>query len=222
MEKLLEAQIHEEPSFGAPQPFAKVVQSMQEKNNGDRKNRVKKIEDSSCSLLLHFRRTYWSPFSTCYIPFQSSGSQESNSSNGAWFGVETKELHPFQADYSKLKEDFCTAVKSAFCCEMILQPFCTVLWNSSWSFPIFATHWKPNTASWKPTSQRYEISLFLRSDFAALFVRLRNLVDLVFTYEMVLSASRYLCTDSFRSFLQIFFINFHSSPCNPLSIRFLS
>ena len=33
----------------------------------------------------------------------------------------------------------------------------TVLWNSSWSFPIFATRWKPNTASWKPTSQRCEI-----------------------------------------------------------------
>ena len=29
----------------------------------------------------------------------------------------------------------------------------------------------------------------LRSDFTALFVRLRNLADLVFTYEMVLSAS---------------------------------
>ena len=35
-----------------------------------------------------------------------------------------------------------------------------------------------------------EISLLLRSDFAALFVRLRNLADLVFTCEMVLSASR--------------------------------
>ena len=29
MAKLLEAQIHEEPSFGAPYPFAKVIQSMQ-------------------------------------------------------------------------------------------------------------------------------------------------------------------------------------------------
>ena len=58
------------------------------------------------------------------------------------------------------------------------------------------TRWKPNTASWKPTSQLCEISLLLRSDFAALFVRLRNrlrdFADLVFTCEMVLSASRYL------------------------------
>ena len=28
------------PSFRAPQPFSKVVQSMQGKNNGERKNRV--------------------------------------------------------------------------------------------------------------------------------------------------------------------------------------
>ncbi|RVX04828.1 Retrovirus-related Pol polyprotein from transposon 17.6 [Vitis vinifera] len=90
---------------------------MQGKNNGERKNRVKKTEDSSCSLLLHFWSTFRSPFSTCYIPFQSPGSQESNASNGAQFGVETKELQPFQADHSKLKEDFCTAAKSAFCCE---------------------------------------------------------------------------------------------------------
>ena len=42
MAKLLEAQIHEEPSFGAPYPFSKVVQSMQGKNNGEEENRVKK------------------------------------------------------------------------------------------------------------------------------------------------------------------------------------
>ena len=56
---------------------------MQGKNNGERKNRVKKTEDNSCSLLSHFWSTSRSPFSTCYIPFQSSGSQQSNASNGA-------------------------------------------------------------------------------------------------------------------------------------------
>ena len=81
MAMLLEAQIHEEPSFGAPYPFAKVFQSMQGKNNGEEENRVKKTEDSSCSLISHFWSTYRSPFSTFYIPFQSSGSQESNASN---------------------------------------------------------------------------------------------------------------------------------------------
>ncbi|KAL6329612.1 hypothetical protein AAG906_022802 [Vitis piasezkii] len=38
MAKLLEAQIHEEPSFG---PFAKVVQSMQGKNNGKEEKQAK-------------------------------------------------------------------------------------------------------------------------------------------------------------------------------------
>ena len=112
MAQLLEAQIHEEPSFGAPYPFAKVVQSMQGKNNGERKNRVKKIEDSSCNLLLHFWSTSRNPFSTCYIPFQSSGSQESNASNSAQFRVEMKELQPLQVDHSKLKEEFCTALRN--------------------------------------------------------------------------------------------------------------
>ena len=112
MEKLLEAQIHEEPSFGAPSPFAKVVQSMQGKNYRERKNRVKKIEDSSYSLLLHFWSTFRSPFSTCYIPVQSSGSQESNASNGLLFGVEMKELQPLEANHSKLKEEFCTALRN--------------------------------------------------------------------------------------------------------------
>ena len=78
---------------------------------------MKKIEDNSCSLLLHFWSTSRSPFSTCYIPFQSSGSQESNASNGVRFGVETKELQPLQEDHSKLKEDFCTAAKLVFCCK---------------------------------------------------------------------------------------------------------
>ena len=32
-----------------------------------------------------------------------------------------------------------SAAKSAFCCEVISQPFCTVQWNFSWSFSIFAT-----------------------------------------------------------------------------------
>ncbi|RVX08213.1 hypothetical protein CK203_017830 [Vitis vinifera] len=86
-------------------------------SNGEEENRVKKTEDSSCSLLSHFWSTSRSPFSTCYIPFQSSGSQESNASNGVRFEVEMKELKPLEDDHSKLKEDFCMAAKSAFCCE---------------------------------------------------------------------------------------------------------
>ncbi|RVW13079.1 Retrovirus-related Pol polyprotein from transposon opus [Vitis vinifera] len=52
-----------------------------EKSKEKQKEAKRKIEDSSCSLLWHFWSTSQSPFSTFYIPFQSSGSQESNASN---------------------------------------------------------------------------------------------------------------------------------------------
>ena len=148
------------------------------------------LDDSHVS---HFWSTSRSPFSTFYIPFQSSGSQESNASSGVRFGVETKKLQPLQVNHSKLKKAFCKSVtESPFCCEMISQPFCTVLWIPSWSCLIYAANWKLSTSRWKPTSQPCENNLLLRSDFAAIFGSLRNLADLVFTCEMVLSASRYL------------------------------
>ena len=46
------------------------------------------------------------------MSFRSSGSQQSNASNGVQFGVEMKELQPFQANHSKLKEEFCTALRN--------------------------------------------------------------------------------------------------------------
>ena len=94
------------------------------------------LDDSNIS---HIWSTFWSPIYVYYISFRSSGSQQSNASNGAWFRVEMKELQPLQSDHSKLKEECCTAAKSPFCCEMISQSFCTVQRNFSWSFPIFAT-----------------------------------------------------------------------------------
>ena len=146
MEKLLEAQIHEEPSFGASYPFTKVVQSMQGKNNGERKNRVKKIEDSSCSLLSHFWSTSWSPFSTFYIPFQSSESQKSNSLSGVRFGVETKKLQPLQVNHSKLKEAFCKVLRN--------HPFVAKWFHSLFvqccGFPPEVARYMPHVGSWEP------------------------------------------------------------------------
>ena len=63
---------------------------------------MKKIEDSSCSLPLHFWSTSRSQFSTCYIPFQSSGSQKSNASNRVQFGVEMRKIWPLEDNCSKL------------------------------------------------------------------------------------------------------------------------
>ena len=65
MAKLLEGQIHEEPSFGAPWPFSKFVQSMQGKNNGEEESKVKRSKEenrgqqlqSSLELLEHFPKS---------------------------------------------------------------------------------------------------------------------------------------------------------------------
>ena len=67
---------------------------MQGKNNGEEENRVRKTGDSSCSLPSHFWSTSQSPFSTGYIPFQSSGSQESNASNCVRFGAKMRKIRP--------------------------------------------------------------------------------------------------------------------------------
>ena len=53
---------------------------------------MKRIEDSSCSFPSYFWSTFRSPFSTCYIPFQSSGSQESNTSNRVQFGAKIRKI----------------------------------------------------------------------------------------------------------------------------------
>ncbi|RVW61639.1 Transposon Tf2-11 polyprotein [Vitis vinifera] len=66
----------------------------------------RKTEDSSCSLLLHFWSTSRSSFFTFYIPFQSSGSQESNSLNRVRFGAEMRKIWPSEANSSRLCENF--------------------------------------------------------------------------------------------------------------------
>ena len=84
-----------------------IIKTSQAKERSKEKQRgktskVKKTEDSSCSLPLHFWSTSRSPFSTCYIPFQSSGSQESNASNRIWFGAEMRKIWPSEDNCSRL------------------------------------------------------------------------------------------------------------------------
>ncbi|KAL6323441.1 hypothetical protein AAG906_039011 [Vitis piasezkii] len=54
----------------------------------------------------HIWSTFSSPFYTCYIPFGSSGSQESNASNGVQIGVETKKLWSLQENCTELSGNF--------------------------------------------------------------------------------------------------------------------
>ena len=84
-----------------------IIKTSQAKERSKEKQRgkaskVKKTEDSSCSLLSNFWSTSRSPFSTCYIPFQSSGSQESNASNRVRFRAEMRKIWPSEDNCSRL------------------------------------------------------------------------------------------------------------------------
>ena len=84
------------------QAFSYTKASQQkEKSKEKQKEAKRKTEDSSCSLLWHFWSTYRSPFSTYYIPFQSSGSQESNASNRVRFGAEMRKIWPSEDNCSR-------------------------------------------------------------------------------------------------------------------------
>ncbi|KAL6323019.1 hypothetical protein AAG906_023637 [Vitis piasezkii] len=58
------------------------------------------------SLSGHIWSTSSSPFYTYYIPFRSSGSQESNASNGVQIRVETKKLWSLQENCTELSGNF--------------------------------------------------------------------------------------------------------------------
>ena len=139
------------------QAFSYTKASQQkEKSKEKQKEAKRKTEDSSCSLLWHFWSTSRIPFSTCYIPFQSSGSQESNASNRVRFGAEMRKIWPSEDNCSRLMRKF-RKTPSKFA-----QPM------RGANFPLFL-----------PTPHE------------------------IFSFG-------YFC------------INFHSSPCNPPIIRFLS
>ncbi|RVW73327.1 hypothetical protein CK203_057746 [Vitis vinifera] len=85
---------------------------MQGKNNGEEESKVKRSKEEnrghSCSLSLHFWSTSRSPFSTFYIPFQSSESQESNASNRVRFGAEMRKIWPSEDNCSRGVRNFLT------------------------------------------------------------------------------------------------------------------
>ena len=85
-----------------PKSFKVCKERSKEKQRGKASKVKRSKEDSSCSLLSHFWSTYRSPFFTYYIPFQSSGSQESNASNRVLFGAEMRNIWPSEDNCSKL------------------------------------------------------------------------------------------------------------------------
>ena len=119
------------------------------------KEAKRKTEDSSCSLLWHFWSTSRSPFSTCYIPFQSSGSQESNASNHVRFGAEMRKIWPSQDNYIQLKDKFASCEFGTPMCEIKAQLAKVTLQLANLDL---------NMRKWIASC---EITLLLRNDFAA-------------------------------------------------------
>ena len=153
------------------------------KEKKQRESAIKHILDDSRSS--HFWSTFWSPNDASYIPFQSSGSQQSNASNSARFGVETKKLQPLQASHSKVLRNQPFVAR-------ISQHFCTVRCFSFWRCMNHAARRELETSRWKPTLQPGEDSLVLRNNFAALLGVCEISQASFFTCEMAPEASRSL------------------------------
>ena len=92
------------------QAFSYTKASQQKEKSKEKQREAKRSKEEnrghSCSLPSHFWRTSRSPFFTCYKPFQSSGSQESNTSNHVQFGAEMRKIWPSEANCSRLCENF--------------------------------------------------------------------------------------------------------------------
>ena len=139
MAKLLEAQIHEETKLWSlivlcqsRSKYARKEQMREEKQSEE--NRGQQLQ-YSFELLEHF------PKSIFYILYTISNLRKSTiqcfkrCALWSWNEeVTATASRSLQAKGRNLQ----SVAKSPFCCEMISQPFCTVLWISSWSYPIYA------------------------------------------------------------------------------------
>ena len=170
--------------------YARKEQRREEKQSEENKGQ-------QLSLLSHFWSTYWSPFSTFYIPFQISGSQESNASNGVWIGAEIRKIWPSQDNCIQLKDKFASCEFGTPTCEIKAQLAKVILQLANLEL---------NVRKWIPSC---EINL---RDFRKSPCNVWNL-----------HAKWDICAPTLLDlFLRYFCINFHSSPCNPPTIRFLS
>ena len=176
---------------------------------------MKHTLDDNCSS--HFWSTFWSPIDACYIPFQSSRSQQSNASNCAQFGVETKKLQPLQVNHSKLKKAFCKSVAKWF----------RNLFVQCGGFPPEVARYMWQVGSWESQDES----------------QLRSPARITFCCEVISQPFLCVCEISQTSFspanwslvlpdicdrhFEIFFFRFLSSksptsPCKPPITRFLS
>ena len=110
MEKQMEAHLHEQFKLWS---FVVLCQSQSRMQGGKREeSNMKKFK--RMETVGHILSTSRSPFHAYYISFPSSGSQESNSSNGVQIGVETMKLWPFVDNRAKLSELSCENFAGCF------------------------------------------------------------------------------------------------------------
>ena len=175
------------------------------------------------SYISHFWSTFWSPIYAFYMSFRSSGSQQSNASNGAQFRVETRKLQPLQVNHSELKEAFCKVLRN--------HPFVAKWFGSLFAqccgIPPKVSRYMRHTRSWAPQDES----------------RLRSAARLAFCCEVISQLFLYVCEISQTSFSlakwflkppevcyrhwEIFSIRFllsksQNTPCKPPITWFLS
>ena len=109
MAKQMEAHLHEEFKLWS---FVVLYQSQSRMQGGKREESNKKLKRTA--TVGHISSTSWSPFHAYYILFRISGSRESNASNGAWIGAETKKLWLFEDNCAKLSEVSCENFAGCF------------------------------------------------------------------------------------------------------------
>ena len=107
-------------------PLPKSFKICKEKQRGKASKVKRSKDDSSCSLISHFWSTFRSSFFTCCIPFQSSGSQESNTPNRVRFGAIMRKIWPSEANCFRLCENFAQHLQNSHspCVVRILLCFC--------------------------------------------------------------------------------------------------
>ena len=176
------------------------------------------LDDSHGS---HFLSTYWSPIDAFYIPFQSSGSQQSNASNGAQFGVETKKLQPLQVNHSKLKKAFCKSVaKSPFLWFRSLFVQCG-------GFPPEVARYMRQVGSWEPQDESQLRSLAKSAVCCKVISQPFVCICEISQTSVAPAKWSLVLPDIYDRHLEIFFIRFllsksQNSPCKPPIISFLS
>ena len=90
-------------SFGASYSFTEANQECKEGKQREESN-MKKFKKRAAAG--HILSISWGSFYTYYMSFRSSGSQESNASNGVQIRAEMKKLWPLEDNRTNLKDNF--------------------------------------------------------------------------------------------------------------------